>query len=230
MRNLFIAIWTHSCMVLAAAMFPWYLEEYGGRCSRGSKEMDFKETISISEFLDLERRIIETLKLKKGSGMKSVLDIVAAQLKGYDIKFSRIRAFWFDSINKPHHATIRRIRHKKKRTTEKDYEASIRAALDRVRKTAISLGVKPPFLTSSYMLIETIDGLPMDYYKDDDLYDLIGTQLWNKSPLSRVLYDVIEHTITQRGVSEYKVIPRPRERDEETFIDVRITEALDGGG
>jgi len=159
--------------------------------------MDYKETIPISEFLEIVRTVISNLRNIKGSGMRSIFDILAAQPKGYDMKFSKIWAGWYDSIHKD-------------RINEKDYEASIRTALDRVRGTAIRLGVKPPYLTSSYMLIETIDGLSMDHYEEDYLYNLIGTQLWNNSPLSRVLYDVIEHTITKRGVSEYRVIPRDR--------------------
>jgi len=172
--------------------------------------MDYKETIPISEFLEIVRTVISNLRNIKGSGMRSIFDILAAQPKGYDMKFSKIWAGWYDSIHKDHQATIKKITHSTKRINEKDYEASIRTALNRVRGTAIRLGVKPPYLTSSYMLIETIDGLSMDHYEEDYLYNLIGTQLWNNSPLSRVLYDVIEHTITKRGVSEYRVIPRDR--------------------
>jgi len=210
LSKLSIAAWTHSCMVFAAAEFPWYLLEYNGHCQRVSKEMDFVEIIRISDGLLLKRKLVSTLMPKKGAIMKSVFDILEAQPKGYDIKFNNIRAGWLDSKNKPHHVIFNRITHKKKRTVEKDYEASIRSALDRVRETAIRLGVKPPFLTSSYMVTESIDGLPMEYYEHDDLSKLIGTQLWTNNPLSRVLYDIVERTITKRGVSEYKVLPRGR--------------------
>ncbi len=210
MRDLFIAIWTHSCMVLSAARFPWLLRNYDGSCSRISKGMDFRAIIPLSPYLELDRKFTSTLRPRKGSALNSIFEILGAQPKGFDMKFYWIDARWHDSINKPHKAALKRVSHKKKRTIEKDYEASIRAALAQVKVSAIKLGVKPPFLTSSYMVIETIDGLPMDHYEEDYLYTLIGTQLWNDSPLSRVLYDVIEHTITKRGVSEYRVLPRDR--------------------
>lgn len=216
MRNMSIAAWTHSCMVFAASEFPWYLVEYDGQCKRVSKDMDFEEIIPISDGLVLKRKLVSTLMPKKGAGMKSVLDILAAQPKGYDIKFTNMRAGWLDTNNKPHHATFRRVTHRKKRTVEKDYEASVRSALDRVRETAIRLGVKPPFLTSSYMVMETIDGLPMEYFEEDELYRLIGTHFWTNNPLSRVLYDIVEQTITKRGVPEYKVIPRERTHGDAT--------------
>ena len=212
MRNLSVAAWTHSCTVFAASEFPWYLMEYKGLCNRVSKEMDFEETIPISDLLELKRSLVSTLRPKKGVKMKSVVDVLKAHPKDYDLKFSKIRASWLEA-NKTHYATLKMVHHKKERTVEKDYEASVCAALDRVRETAIRLGVKPPYLTASYMVMETLDDLPIEYFDDEDLCRLIGTQLWRKNPLSRVLYDLVEQTVIKRGVPEYRVLPMKLETE-----------------
>lgn len=210
MSDYAISVWTHSCMVLAGAGFPWYLISYEGRCSRVIKnggEGGIRANVSLPGGLKLVTRVMNVLQHEKDDKVRSVFDVLRGQPSGYDLKFDKILASWLDGSNKPHQTVLRRITHKKMRTVEADYEAGVADALARVRGTAIRLGIRPPFLTDSYLVMESLDGHPVGTYDEDDLYRLIGTQLYSSNPLSRVLYDVVEQTVTRRGVREIRVLP-----------------------
>ena len=198
-------------MVLAGAGFPWYLLAYEGRCSRVIKakgEGTIRSNVSLPGGLKLVTRVTNVLQHDKGAQVRSVYDVLRGQPSGYDLKFDKILATWLDGSNEPHHAVFRRVTHRRRRTVEADYEEGVSEALEEVSRTAIGLGVRPPYLTNSYLVMETLDDIPVGSYDEDDLFRLIGSQLYGANPLSRVLYDVVEETVTKRGVQEYRVLPR----------------------
>ncbi len=205
-----ISMWTVSCTVAAGGLFPWGIIDYRGRSHRAERDKNAKVIKSIepvTKELILEKTLVTTLKNAKDMELTLINDLLAGHPKGYNINFSWMLNGWFTSA-KEQHATWKSVTQKKTRTVEKDYEASVRASLDKVRAIAIKEGIKPAYLSSSYMVMKTLNGQPVESYDEDVLYDLLGTYLYGANPLSHALYDVIEHTITKRGVSEYKVLPR----------------------
>lgn len=204
-----IAIMTNSCTLLAAAGFPLYLVDYRGRCERLDKKSGINAEVTLPTGLRYQTQVKNTLRNPKEAKMISVGGIVSAQQEGDDFKISMMSNTWLVEENEAHYGIFNRIHSKKTRTAESDYEATIREALAYVRKNAIKEGFNLPFLKNSYLVMTSIDGLPMDFWDENYLTRLIGTQFYNpRNPLNRGLYTLIEYGITKRDVPEYRVIKK----------------------
>ena len=202
-----IAIMTNSCTLMAAAWFPLYLVDYRGRCERLDKESGINTEVILPSGLRYKTQVKNTLQNPKEAKMISVDGIVSSQQKGTDFKLSMMENTWLEAENEPHYGKFVSKHSSTTRTVESDYEATILESLDYVRKNAIKEDINPPFLRKSYMVMESLDGLPMDLWDSDHLSRLIGMQFYNlRNPLNRGLYTLLEYGITKRDVPEYRVV------------------------